>query len=149
MGNAITDFLNSFIPEMGKLVSNVKLWMTLAMYVGPVLLLIFGAFYLYLSPREANQKAGYRTFFGMGSVKAWNFTQKLAGMVWGGTGVLLLLVAIVGSIILSGQGADGAVSTARVIVIIEAVCCVLAFLAVEILVALQFDANGNPRVKKH
>ncbi len=119
------------------------------MYVGPVLLLIFGAFYLYLSPREANQKAGYRTFFGMGSVKAWNCTQKLAGMVWGGTGVLLLLVAIVGSIILSGQGADGAASTARVIVIIEAVCCVLAFLAVEILVALQFDANGNASIKKH
>lgn len=145
MENAITEFLDKIIPELSIFLSDVRLWLNLAMFAGPVLFLLMGAYYLYLAPKEANHKAGYRTFFGMGSVNAWNYTQKIAGMVWGGAGVLLLVTAIIGCIIQSGQGADGAVSTVQVILIIEAVCGVLAFLGVEIMVALGFDANGNCR----
>ncbi len=145
MENAITDLLDKIIPEIGKLLSDVTLWLNIAMFAGPVFLLLMGAFYLFLSPKEANHKAGYRTFFGMGSVSAWQYTQKIAGMVWGGVGVLLLVVAIIGCILVSGQVADGGASAAQVILIIEAVCAVLAFVAVELLVALQFDANGTPR----
>ncbi len=145
MENAITVFLDSIIPELGRLLSSVTLWMNLAMFAGPVIFLLMGAFYLFLAPKEANHKAGYRTFFGMGSVKAWGYTQKIAGMVWGGVGVLLLVVALIGCLLGIGKTADSAVATAQVILVIEAVCGVLAFLAVEILVALHFDANGNPR----
>lgn len=147
MENAITDFLDKIIPELGALLSDVKLWLNLAMFAGPLLLLLVGAFYFFLAPKEANHKAGYRTFFGMGSVKAWNFTQKIAGMIWGGVGALLLVVALIGCIILGGQEASQAVSTGMTILIIEAVCCLLAFLAIEIWVFLSFDANGNPKVR--
>ncbi len=147
MENTITDLLDKIIPELGKLLSDVKLWLNLAMLIGPVLLLAMAAFYLFLSPKEANHKAGYRTFFGMGSVKAWNYTQKIAGLVWGGAGLIMLLAAVIGCIILAGQTLDGGAAAAQVILIIQAVCAVLAFLTVEILVALQFDANGNPRIR--
>ncbi len=145
MENAITDFLDTIIPELDQLLSDLTLWLNLLMFAGPVLMLLMGGFYLYLSPKEANHKIGYRTFFGMGSVNAWNFTQKIAGIIWAGAGALTLVLAIIGCIISLSQDPGGAASAVQVILIIEAVCALAAFLAVEIWVYLQFDANGNPR----
>ena len=83
MENAISKFLDAVIPKIGDLLSNMKFWMGYLMIAGPVLMLLFGAYYFFLSPKEANHKAGYRTYFGMGSVQAWRFTQRLAGVVLG------------------------------------------------------------------
>jgi hypothetical protein len=84
----------------------------------------------------------------MGSVAAWKFTQKLAGMVWGGVGILLELVAIIGCIIMITQSPTDASSTAFVIAVIEANVAFFAFLAVEIVVLIRYDINGSRRVKK-
>ena len=106
------------------------------------------AFYYFLSPKEANHRLGYRTYFGMGSVPAWKFTQKLAGMVWGGLGAVLTLVAIIVCIVLGSREPAHAMSGALTMLIIEAVCALLAFLAVEILVFIRYDMNGNLKNKK-
>ena len=37
----------------------------------------------------------YRCFFGMGSVQAWRFTQRLAGIVWAALGLILAIIAMV------------------------------------------------------
>ena len=49
--------------------------------IGPVVMLALGLAYLFLAPKEANYYFGYRTYFGMGSVHSWRFTQRLSGIV--------------------------------------------------------------------
>ncbi len=148
MENTITDLLDAIIPKLDSLIGDMRTWMSLALIIGPVLFIVMGLFYLFLAPPEANHKLGYRTYFGMGSVAAWKFTQKLAGIVWGSLGVVMAVVAIIGCIIMLAQAPTDASSTALVIVILEAVAALVAFLAIEITVLIRFDINGSDRFKK-
>ena len=148
MENAITDLLDAIIPNLEKLLGNIRSWMGVAMIIGPVIFIVMGLVYYFLAPPEANHKLGYRTYFGMGSVTAWKYTQKLAGIVWGGLGIVLAIVAIIGCVIMVGQELSSATSTALTILIIEAVAAVVAFLAVEIIVLMRYDVNGSLRKKK-
>ena len=148
MENAITDLLDALIPNLEKLMGDMRSWLGIAMIIGPVIFIVMGLVYYFLAPPEANHKLGYRTYFGMGSVTAWKFTQKLAGIVWGGLGIILAIVAIIGCVIMVGQELNKATTTALTILIIEAVAAVLAFLTVEITVLLRYDMNGSARKKK-
>ena len=147
MDNAITTFLDAIIPKLDALLQDLRFWSGFAMLVGPIILILMGAFYAFLPPKEANHRLGYRTYFGMGSVSAWRFTQRLAGYVWGGLGTVLGIVALIAVIGLSDVPAE-AMKTALNIVITEAVGAVLAFLGVEITVLIRYDMNGNLRAKK-
>ncbi len=146
--NKIIDLLDALIPRLELLLSDMRFWMSVAMLIGPILFLGIGAFYYFLAPKEANHRLGYRTYFGMGSVPAWRFTQKLAGMVWGGLGAVLTLAAVIVCIVLGSREPAEAMSGALTMLIIEAVCALLAFLAVEILVFIRYDMNGNLKNKK-
>lgn len=148
MENAITDLLDALIPNLEKLLGDVRSWLGIAMIIGPVIFIGMGLFYYFLAPPEANHRLGYRTYFGMGSVSAWKYTQKLAGVVWGGVGIVLAVVAIIGCIIMVAQELPKATTTSLTILIIEAVVAVLAFLTVEITVLLRYDMNGSARNKK-
>lgn len=148
MENAITDLLDALIPNLEKLLGDMRSWLGIAMIIGPVIFIVMGLVYYFLAPPEANHKLGYRTYFGMGSVTAWKYTQKLAGIVWGGLGIILAIVAIIGCVIMVGQELNKATSTALTILIIEAVAAVIAFLTVEITVILRYDMNGSARKKK-
>ena len=147
MENAITDFLDAIIPKLDTLLSDMRTWIGFAMLAGPIILIVLGVFYFFLAPKEANHRLGYRTYFGMGSVPAWRFTQRLAGMVWGGLGVLLGIIALIAVAGLSEVPAES-MKTALDIVITEAVGAVLAFLGIEITVLIRYDMNGNRRFKK-
>ena len=138
----------ALLPDLSDLFGSLATLCRFAVMIGPVVLLILGLAYLFLSPREANYYFGYRCYFGMGSVTAWKFTQKLAGIVWGGLGIILAIVAIIGCVIMVGQQLSKATTTALTILIIEAVAAVLAFLTVEITVLLRYDMNGSARKKK-
>ena len=85
----------SWMPELNTVFGWVVLVCRLAILVGPILLTILGIAYLFFSPKEANWYFGYRTYFGMGSVQAWRFTQRLSGIVLGGLGLILTGVMLV------------------------------------------------------
>ena len=146
--NKIIDLLDAIIPNLDTLLSDMHFWMTVAVLIGPILFLGMGALYYFASPKEANHRMGYRTYFGMGSVPAWKYTQKLAGMVWGGLGVVMAVVAIIVAIVLGGKQPADAMSSALTMLIVEAVGALLAFLTIEITVFIRYDMNGNLKKKK-
>ena len=84
----------ALLPDLTTLEGKAELICRVAVLVGPIVLLVLGLAYLLLSPREANYHFGYRCFFGMGSVQAWRFTQKVAGALWGLLGLILTLVMV-------------------------------------------------------
>ena len=82
----------SLLPDLSKVFDSLAPVCRFAVLLGPVVLLILGLSYLILSPKEANHYLGYRCYFGMGSEYAWRFTQRLAGFLFTGTGLVLTVV---------------------------------------------------------
>lgn len=137
----------ALLPDLTTLVGKVELVARLAVLVGPIVLLILGLLYCFAAPKEANYHFGYRCFFGMGSVDAWRFTQRLAGMVWGGLGLVLTVVMLFVSLGFRGLEIMDIVNRAATGLVWEVALVGIATLAVNIVVMTQFDAKGEHRIR--
>jgi len=138
----------ALLPELGDIFSVVTTVCQIAVMVGPIILLALGLAYLFFSPKEANYHFGYRCYFGMGSVQAWRYTQRLSGII---LGVLGLVLTVVMFFIGAGFGAmtpEDMVWKALTCLIWEAVLALLANVAICGLAALNFDRKGEYRRKK-
>ena len=86
----LSDFdLTKFVPALDTVLGWVEMLARIAVMAGPVLMLGLGLIYLLAPPKEANYRLGYRFWWSMASLDAWQFTQKLAGIVWSVTGMAL------------------------------------------------------------
>ena len=146
--NKIFDLdLSVLVPEMGQVLDKARLLVTVSVLIGPILLLVLGLIYCFIPPKEANHKFGFRTYFGMGSVEAWRFTQRIAGITFGGLGLLLLIVMLV---VIGGFDAKDhfeMVNTAMAALLWQAGLALLARLITVVLVTAFFDRKGNRRRK--
>lgn len=146
------DFINALLgsgdaamPDLGQLFMDMGPWLRLVVLAGPVCLLVMGLIYLLAAPKEANHSLGYRCYFGMGSVEAWQFTQRLAGIVWTALGGVLTVVMIVrcwgfGSV----SGYDMAVSAVWSL-IWELALLLISRLGINITVMALYDRDGFRR----
>jgi len=139
--------LNNFIPPLDTVLGWVLLIARLAILVGPLLLLGLGLWYYFRPPKEANHSIGFRAFYGMGSVAAWQYTQKLAGLVWGAMGILLTIAMFIVSLTFGGDNLSDAVWAAFVCLIIEVVLVLLSVIVINVIVAIRYDYDGNLRKK--
>jgi hypothetical protein len=135
----------AFIPEVDTVLGWVEMIARLAVMAGPLLLLGFGLVYLLAPPKEANHSAGFRCWWGMASLEAWQFTQKWAGIIWSALGlVLTIIMALI---------CNGFRNMDPMDMVWSAVSCLLwelglaaaACLAVNVLVIVVFDRNGYRR----
>ena len=85
----------SLLPEMESVLNGLVNAVRLAILVGPAVVLVLGVLFLVFAPKEANYYFGYRCAFGMGSVEAWRFTQRLAGITWTVLGLALTVAMFV------------------------------------------------------
>jgi len=116
-----------------------------AVLIGPIVLLLLGLAYLFLSPKEANYYFGYRCYFGMGSVQAWRFTQRLAGIVLGSLGLILTVVMLILSGGFDSLSAIDVAWRALRCVLWEAGLLIAAMLGINITAAIIFDRRGEFR----
>ena len=138
----------SILPDLTTLFGKLELVCRIAVLIGPTVLVCLGLAYLFLSPKEANHYFGYRCYFGMGSVQAWRFTQRISGAVLGLLGLILGLVMFFVS---SGFGAmevNAMVWRAVSCLLWEAGLSLLATLGINTTAMVLFDRNGEYRGKK-
>ena len=88
----------SMLPELDTVLGGLAPVCRVVVLVGPVLMLLFGLLYVFAAPKEANYHFGYRCYYGMGSVEAWRFTQKLAGLTWSALGLILSIVMLLSTL---------------------------------------------------
>lgn len=142
------DNIGNLVPALDKLLGNARLWLTILLFIGPAVMLILGVIYLFLPPKEANHHIGYRTYFGMGSVDAWLHTQKIAGIIYGGLGILLgILMAIVCASLKNKELID-AFTSAITWLLVQAGIVLLVYLGMFVYTAIVFDRHGNRRREK-
>ncbi len=137
----------SLLPDLTSVVGKIEFLMRIAVLVGPIVLLVMGLLYLIASPKEANYYLGYRCFYGMGSVGAWRFSQRLAGVIFTLLGLGLTAVMVLVS---SGFRDQGIVETTW-----SAVRCLLwqvglaaaGCLVINLTVAVFYNRKGERRKK--
>ena len=140
--------LGAMLPELDPIVERMAMIMKVGLLIGPAILLILGLVYLFLSPKEANYTLGYRCYFGMGSVRAWRYSQRLAGIVFSGVGLILTLVMVVITGGFNGLDIMDMLWKTIRCGIWEAVIIILSILAINITVAIFFDRKGRLRKSK-
>ena len=135
----------NFLPAPEKFLKDLEGWIRLAVLIGPLVMLGLGLWYTHKPPKEANYSVGFRTYYGMGSIAAWRFTQKLAGTLYSllGTGLTVVM-----SLICNGFRAMNAMTMANTAIICVVVECVLilgVWAYIKIKVRKTFDKDGNRR----
>ena len=138
----------ALLPELDTVFGKIELVCRIAVMIGPVLLILLGLTYLFLAPKEANHYLGYRCYFGMGSVQAWRFTQKLSGIVLGGLGLVLTAVMVFMMMSFRGMEVQAMLWRAVKCLIWQAALALLANLAINAAAFFLFDSHGDFRSKK-
>ena len=137
--------LGALIPELDTLMGWVEFLLRICVMAAPLLLLGFGLVFLLAPPKEANYGLGYRFWWGMSSLQAWQFTQRIAGMIWSGLGaVLTILMALLCTGLRDLEPMDMAWQ-AGVYVLWEIGLTVLACIVIDVIVIVRFDRYGYLR----
>ena len=139
--------LASLLPELDAILGKLALLARIAVLIGPVMLLVMGLLYFFASPKEANNHFGYRCYYGMGSVEAWQFTQSLAGIVWGALGLILGIVMLLVSGGFAQLETMDLLWRAVYCLAWEAGAVAVGCIGVNTVVALRYDRKGYLRRK--
>ena len=137
----------SLLPELNEIFGTLPGICRFCIMIGPVILLLLGLAYLFFAPKEANYYFCYRCYYGMGSIYAWRFTQRFAGVVLTLTGLVLSIIMFV----LTANFADAEVTDmvwrALELLLWEAGIALLANALIHLTAALRFDRKGRHRRK--
>lgn len=150
--DSFTELLEGFdpaalLPELDTVLGRAEFFTRLAVMAGPIVLLVLGVLYFFAAPKEANHRFGYRCYFGMGSIQAWQFTQKLAGFVFAPLGLILTVIMLIVCAGFRGQPMPDLIFSGITALIWQIVLAALAVAGINITAAVLFDRKGNRRRK--
>ena len=135
--------LSKFVPAMPVFLGALRALLVIIILAGPILLVTLGAMYLLRPAPEANFKYGFRTYYGMGSVEAWKFSQKIAGLAYGGLGAILLLVMFIIVLTFFGKDLFRIANTAIICLLWQVGLTLIARITVGVMCYIYFDKDGN------
>jgi uncharacterized membrane protein len=135
----------ALLPDLSTLPGIVATVTRLAVLTGPIVLLVLGILYFFLSPKEANYHFGFRCYFGMGSEEAWCFTQRLAGIVLAALGLVLTIVMLVVSAGYANKAVNEILSSGLTSLLWEIGLSGIACLAISVTAMVRYDRKGLRR----
>lgn len=150
----MVDFLKSLlsdfdpaalVPDLASMLPGLEGVLRIAVMAGPLCLLGLGLWYLLLPPAEANHNFGYRAFWAMSSVDAWQFTHKVAGLTWTVLGLVLTVVMGIRCNGFRDMASEAMAWSALWALVWELAIVVISILAVNILIMVLFDYKGVRR----
>ncbi len=148
--NLLTEFdPAAFVPELGTVIGWIELIVRLCVLAGPIALLVMGLWYLISPPKEANHIAGYRFFWGMGSVQSWRVMQFLAGVAWTAVGGVLTILMVIVTNGYRGMDMMAMAYSALNCLLWQIGAGMLSCVLVNIAMLILFDFKGNLRPSFH
>ena len=138
----------ALVPPLDTVLGGIRVVLSVLLLAGPIIMMALGAAYLLFAPPEANYRFGFRTYFGMGSVEAWKFSQKVAGIAFVGVG--LILTVIMGVVVSKFGDSDAfqMAGTALTCLLWQVGAVLLVRMVVAILAAAFFNPDGTRRREK-
>ena len=134
--------LGDLLPKLNTLSGWVQWLISLAVRIGPICILVLGLIYLLIPPKEANRKAGYRTIFGMGSITAWHFTQRVAGALMTAIGAILTVSAYITVARIAKLDLMDMAYAAFRAVKAQVIWALIIYIFMFVLTAVMFDYHG-------
>ena len=134
-----------FVPKLPVFLGLVRTLLVLAVLAGPAALTTLGALYLFRPVPEANYRFGFRTYFGMGSVEAWRFSQRIAGLIFGALGALLTIIMLIVVFCFIGKDLLQVARTAVICLLWQVGLTLIARITISVIAGVYFDKNGNRR----
>ena len=142
----LSDFdIAKFIPNLDTVLGWLEMLARIAVMAGPVLMLGLGLLYLLAPPKEANYRLGYRFWWSMASLDAWQYTHHLAGMVFTTLGVILTVLMSLICNGFRGMETEAMAWSALRCVLWSVGLTVAACLFIDIMVIVTFDKDGFRR----
>ena len=138
----------ALLPDLVAIFDKLDVALRVAVLAGPLCLLGLGLLYLLAPPSEANHIFGYRHFWGMSSVEAWRFTQKTAGLVWTGLGLVLTVFMAFSCNGYRDMDWEAMLMSALTSVAVELLMVFLSTVLINSLVIFRFDRKGTVRGEK-
>ena len=135
----------ALMPDLDAVLGKLEGLIRLAVMVAPLVLLGLGLLYLLAPPKEANYKLGYRFFWGMSSVEAWRFTQRLAGALWTLLGGVLTIIMWSNCGKFQGMDTGAMADKAVTYILWELGSAVVSILLINLVVLICFTFKGIPR----
>lgn len=138
----------SLLPDLSQVFEGLADLARIAVYAGPVCLMVLGFVYYFLAPKEANHHLGFRCWWGMSSVEVWRFTQKLAGILWGALGLVLTLIAFFST---GGYGAmtqQAMLMNAASLILWQIAAVLVSILVINLILVILYDSKGCKRSEK-
>lgn len=137
--------LTAFLPELDTLIGWIELLLRICVMAGPLLLLGFGLLYLLCPPKEANYSLGYRFWWSMASLDAWQFTHRLVGIVWSCLGLVLTVIMALICNAFRGMELMDMMWDSIACIGWEIGLTLVSCLAIDIVVVAVFDRSGYRR----
>ena len=138
----------ALLPDLDTLAVDLAAVARFAVLVGPVVMLVLGLMYLFAAPKEANYHFGYRCYFGMGSVEAWRYTQRMAGLIFSAMGLVLTVVMFFVSAGFGDKAPFDAMTAALTAILWEAGLILAACLGINFLAMRNFTSDGEIRPRR-
>ena len=135
----------ALLPDLTTVMGKVELVTRIAVLAGPIVLLVLGLLYFFAAPKEANYHFGYRCYHGMGSVEAWRFTQRLAGIIWALLGLALTGVMLLITSGFGGKAIMDVIGSGVTCLIWEVALVAVSCLVINLLVTLRYNRRGERR----
>ncbi len=136
----------ALLPDLQTLLEKAGPAVRFLVLLGPAVILFLGLYYFLLSPREANFTTGYRFSWGMGSEQAWQFMQKLAGIVWMVVGLSLLIVSVLVTRNFAELEIMDLLWQAVTYLCLQAAAALLGCAVINLTVFIRYDFKGNRRL---
>ena len=133
------------LPEVNFTVGLIVILSRIVTFFIPLLVLGLGLTYFLKPPAEANHTFGYRTYFGMGSVEAWQFSQRIGGLVYIIIGGVMTLGALVAFILLLKGSIPTVLTGCAICVVAELIVIALTTLTLNIIISVRYDRDGYRR----
>lgn len=135
------------LPTPVEFTQDLQIIMRVIVMVAPLVVLGLGLWYYLAPPKEANYAAGFRVYRAMGSVEAWQFTQRLAGQIYCLLGIGLTVIMSILCNCFMFMSPMTMATVAMVCVVVEALLILAAWVYIRYMTGKNFDKKGN-RIKK-
>lgn len=146
----LQDFdLKKILPEMGEFLGSIQFLLWVFLLICPIILVVLGVLYFFAAPKQANHAFGFRSYFTMGSVEVWQFTQRLAGFCWMCVGGLLLIVSIIVGSVVGGKDVSEMVVSTIWFVAIELAVVLAVWIGIHVVVLMAYTVEGKRKENKN
>lgn len=114
----------------------------------PLIMVLFGLYFVKKAPKNINYIFGYRTDMSMKNKDTWSFAHKYCGRLWLIIGILLLLLTLVAALLVIGKSKDTVGNVSLIICMIQLVCLIVPIIPTEMALRRTFDKNGNRKERE-